>query len=629
MSQTTTFRCLKCLFIPKIIKTFFYFFIDEQKYDNYLIIQCPNDHIEKKTLKKFISENRISLENILCKKCEKNFSLYYCTKCYKTICNECYNINKRNKILLKDIDTICYLHYEKYILKCGKCKLLICSDCMQEHKGHEKNNIYYNFYLKKYKNNVKNYKKRYQNQKKENKNIEEYYKFREILFHDYELFDKNKIYNNYIIINYKIITQDKSNYLCDKYTIDYSSQSLIEQNIVHKINNEKHFYTSNPMLIKLNDFSEKKKLIDYTLLDSIIYTNNNNENILVYSIYILENDNNNNIQEINSKKYCYLILKNIDINKYILKQISTVIYEEPKFSSRFAYFEKKIQNLQINYLLERINTQIAVFDLNKLEYIYYNNNIQNNNITQIIYKDNIFYICVVFDKKITLINIKMKQITSIIKYEKYIYDIFEIKNTYYIITEDISYNLNTYKKIQNYDLKSYSLAGRCSEYCVKYFNYKKQDTLIFYSTNILHFIFSITIVEFFSGKIIDIFILHSVNASEYWEAIRYNIFWNSNFIFFFFNGPLDFIYRKKSFICKVFDIFKEEDKYIMEYEDATRVMKYFSKNLGEIILYSYKNTGEIYIYKFLNNKNDILISKDEISSLIYPLRKKRKEEKKI
>ncbi len=343
----------------------------------------------------------------------------------------------------------------------------------------------------------------------------------------------------------------------------------------------------------------------------------------------MENDNNNNIQEINSKKYCYLILKNIDINKYILKQISTVIYEEPKFSSRFAYFEKKIQNLQINYLLERINTQIAVFDLNKLEYIYYNNNIQNNNITQIIYKDNIFYICVVFDKKITLINIKMKQITSIIKYEKYIYDIFEIKNTYYIITEDISYNLNTYKKIQNYDLKSYSLASHCSEYCVKYFNYKKKDTLIFYSTNILHFIFSITIVEFFSGKIIDIFILHSVNASGYWEAIRYNIFWNSNFIFFFFNGPLEFIYRKKSFICKVFDIFKEEDKYIMEYEDATRVMKYFSKNLGEIILYSYKNTGEIYIYKFLNNKNDILISKDEISSLSYPLRKKRKEEKKI
>ena len=121
------------------------------------------------------------------------------------------------------------------------------------------------------------------------------------------------------------------------------------------------------------------------------------------------------------KNYCYLILKNIDTNKYIFKQISLVKYEKPeyyKYSERFIYFEKHLKNFKINYLIERIKTQIAIFDLNELKYIYYNNNIENNNITTIIHKDNIVYLCVVFNTKITLINIKTKQITSVIKYEK-------------------------------------------------------------------------------------------------------------------------------------------------------------------------------------------------------------------
>ena len=149
MINITTFRCKKCFLIPKILKTFFDFYVNDDNDINRLIILCPNNHIEKKSLEEFISENRISLKNISCKKCEKNISLYYCTKCYKTICEECYNKNKNNKILLKDIDIICYSHYQKYILNCGKCKSLICPKCLPEHINHDKNNIYFNFYLKK------------------------------------------------------------------------------------------------------------------------------------------------------------------------------------------------------------------------------------------------------------------------------------------------------------------------------------------------------------------------------------------------------------------------------------------------------------------------------------------------
>ena len=239
MSNIITFRCKKCLLIPTIIKIFFDFYNEHEC--NKLIIQCPNNHIEKKTLEKFISENRISLKNISCKKCKKNTCSYYCTKCYKTICDECYNKNKNNKILLKDIDIICYSHYQKYIFKCGKCKLLICPKCIPDHIDHEKNNIYFNFYLKKIRGEIKSYHKSLKKK--------EYYKFKEILFKDYEIIDKNKIYNNAIINNYNIFRSYEKNYSCANINIDYTSQNSLEQNLIHKINDEKHFYTSNPMLI--------------------------------------------------------------------------------------------------------------------------------------------------------------------------------------------------------------------------------------------------------------------------------------------------------------------------------------------------------------------------------------------
>ena len=56
MNNITIFRCKKCLLIPTIIKTFFDFY-NESECINKLIIQCPNNHIEKKTLEEFISEN--------------------------------------------------------------------------------------------------------------------------------------------------------------------------------------------------------------------------------------------------------------------------------------------------------------------------------------------------------------------------------------------------------------------------------------------------------------------------------------------------------------------------------------------------------------------------------------------
>ena len=625
MINNTTFRCKICLLIPKIIKLYNYYWdCDKIKY---IIIQCPNNHIEKKILKDFISQNRILLTNLSCKKCEKNNCLYYCTKCYKTICDECYNKNKNNKIFLKDIDIICYSHSQKYILKCGKCKLLICPKCIPEHINHEKNNIYFNFYLKKIRGYIKSYHK-YLKKKEKNKNCIEYYKFKEILFKDYEIFDKNKIYNNAIINNYNIFRIYEKNYLCSNINIDYTSQNLLEQNLIHKINDEKHFYTSNPILIKLNNYSRKIKSIDYTLLDSIIYNNKNNENILVYSILSMEDDkyvNDKIIPNNNLKNYCYLVLKNIDTNKYIFKQISLVEYEKPKcykYSERFIYFEKHLKNVKINYLIERIKTQIAIFDLNELKYIYYNNNIENNNRTKIIHKDNIVYLCAVFNTKITLINIKTKEITSVIKYEKCINNIFKIKNVYYTIAENISYNFYTNKKINNYDVFTWYPYDLFIEGVI-YFNYKKKDTLIFYlETNTAICCAYLILVDFFSGEKINIF-----DTNDYNLVIYNTIFWNSNFIFLFFEGP--WLGSKGKFRCKVFDIFLEEKKYIIKIEDsenANSVMKYFNQNLGEIVLYSYRNNGEIYIYKCSEQKNETLISKDEIMGLIYPLRKKRREE---
>lgn len=615
MSNIETFRCKKCLLIPKIIKTFFNYW---ERTTNRIIIQCPNSHIEKKTLKEFLSENRISLKNISCKKCEKNTCSYYCTKCYKTICYDCYNKNKNNKILLKDIDIICYLHYQKYILNCGKCKSLICPKCIPEHINHEKNNIYFNFYLKKIRRDIKYYHKHWL--KKDKKDRLEYYKFIEVLFKDYEIFDTNKIYNNAIINNYKIIKYiDAKNYLCDKENIDYTSQNFIEQNLIHKINEEKHFYISNPMLIKLNNYSDAIGSIDYTLLDNIIYNNDDNENIVVFSVLCMENIHNNN-----SKKYCYLVLKNIDKNKYIYKENSLVECEKPgyyKYSQRFIYFEKQLENSKINYLIERFKNQIAIFNLKGLKYIYYNKNIENNGHIKIIDKNNIFYLCVIYNTKITLINIKTNQVTLIIKYEKIINNVIKIKNDYYAITENISYNFHTNKKIQSYDVFAwceYDLYIRG----VINFNYKKKDTLIFYleTNGVLCFSYLI-LVDFFSGEKINIFYENDYNL-----LIYKTIFWNSNFIFLFFEGP--WLGSKGKFRCKIFDIFEEEEKYIIEIEDsrnANSVLKYYNQNLGEIVLYSCRNNGEIYIYKCSEQKNEILISNDEIMSLLYPLRKKRKE----
>ena len=489
---------------------------------------------------------------------------------------------------------------------------------MPEHIGHEKNNIYYNFYLKKYKNYIIK-----QNKIEDNKNTKEYYKFKDILFKDYIIFDKNKIYNNYIINNYDIIKKNPSSYKCDNLIIDYTSTNLLEQNLIHKINNEKHFYTSNPMQIKLNTYSNVIKLINYTLLDNIIYINNNTENILVLSIYSMEDDkyvNNKKMLEKNLDNHCYLLLKNIDTNKYIFKQTSPVIYEMPKYSVRFILFEKDLNNFKINYLIERIKKQIAIFDLNKLEYIYeyiyYNNNIDNNDHTNIIYIYNKFYLCVVFHMKITLINIKTKQINAVIKYELYVNNIFKIKNVNYVITENISFNFYTNKKIQNYDVfrdPYVFLEG------VNYFNYKKKDTLIFYlQTNEALCLGCIMLVDFFSGERIKIF-----DLNVFVLLIDNIIFWNSNYIFLFIRGH--WRGSKEILECKVFDIFQEEEKCVMEIEDlkeANRVMKFFNQNLGEILLYSYKNTGEIYIYKCLEQKNQTLITKDEIINLLYPLKKK-------
>ena len=95
-----------------------------------------------KDIKEFVSE--------ISKKCEKNNCLYYCINVIKQYVMNAKK-NKNTKIFLKEIDIICYSHYQKYILKCEKYKLLICKKFLPEHINQKKNNIYFNFYLKKIK----------------------------------------------------------------------------------------------------------------------------------------------------------------------------------------------------------------------------------------------------------------------------------------------------------------------------------------------------------------------------------------------------------------------------------------------------------------------------------------------
>jgi hypothetical protein len=260
MQNYLTFRCKKCFLIPKI-----YNIIVNDYKENQIITECQNKHLEKIPLDEFVNNNRISLDNSQCKECKNNISLYYCLNCYKTICNECFekSKNKSNKIKIKELDTLCLLHKQKYTHKCDKCNLLICEKCSDAHIKHGKSEIYYNFYIKKHKKEIKSKIKSFnvnnshisdENRKIFYKNQLPFNKFKLLLINDYEIFEKNKTYNNYLIENYKYI-------FVNFEPINLEYEKLLNHNLIYKINDDKHFFTSNPSIpnapIKQGSYSDK------------------------------------------------------------------------------------------------------------------------------------------------------------------------------------------------------------------------------------------------------------------------------------------------------------------------------------------------------------------------------------
>jgi hypothetical protein len=295
--------------------------------------------------------------------------------------------------------------------------------------------------------------------------------------------------------------------------------------------------------------------------------------------------------------------------------ISPVCEQSTNFSFNRLYYYKKKDMCNKSYLVERSDKQIAILDLNTYEYIYnYKFNVYDEPAKlKIFFKNKILYLCIIYLYNITLINVKTNQINLKIKLFQPIYDIFHIKNKYYIIAKNISYNFDNLKKIQVYNnIDKYDY--------VKYFNYNKKDLLIFYHYQ------KITIVDFFTVMILNNIEL-GINYSPGRGSCQQLIFWNSNYIFLFYKNCAS--QSVLTYDCILVDLFNENWKIIMEYGQPIRVMKYYDKKLGEIILYSFNDSTEINSYQYSTSSIKTLVNSEEISSLLYPKRlaRKKKEEK--
>jgi hypothetical protein len=130
-----------------------------------------------------------------------------------------------------------FLHKQKYTHKCDKCNLLICEKCSDAHIKHGKSEIYYNFYIKKHKKEIKSKIKSFnvnnshisdENRKIFYKNQLSFNKFKLLLINDYEIFEKNKTYNNYLIEDYKYI-------FVNFEPINLEYESLLNHNLFIKL----------------------------------------------------------------------------------------------------------------------------------------------------------------------------------------------------------------------------------------------------------------------------------------------------------------------------------------------------------------------------------------------------------
>jgi hypothetical protein len=126
-------------------------------------------------------------------------------------------------------------------------------------------------------------------------------------------------------------------------------------------------------------------------------------------------------------------------------------------------------------------------------------------------------------------------------------------------------------------------------------------------------------------------ILNNIELGIYYSPGRGScqqlIFWNSNYIFLFYKNCAS--QSVLTYDCILVDLFNENWKIIMEYGQPIRVMKYYDKKLGEIILYSFNDSTEINFYQYSTSSIKTLVNSEEISSLLYPKRlaRKKKEEK--
>ena len=106
-SLNITFRCKECLSLQIIYKTKFM-----DCYFIYIYTKCINEHLETYKIKDITELDTINKNKINCSECKTVYSIFYCSKCYKTFCLNCKDIHIKqyhdNIIKLEDIDNIYY-----------------------------------------------------------------------------------------------------------------------------------------------------------------------------------------------------------------------------------------------------------------------------------------------------------------------------------------------------------------------------------------------------------------------------------------------------------------------------------------------------------------------------------------
>ena len=186
-------------------------------------LNCKNGHnIQNVPINDFMKKNdSMKNENILCFTCKKNYDkkfLFYCS-CDSIICSNCIRNklhNTHTQISFVQKNYFCPLHKKTFASFCKNCNKNICSDCINEHKNHEENIIYFKNIIPK-KKDVKIYKNELEkikiSKEKFNKDLDEFIEiFKE------KRNELNKKVDNFIKVQNEII--DKIN---NKETLNYEN----------------------------------------------------------------------------------------------------------------------------------------------------------------------------------------------------------------------------------------------------------------------------------------------------------------------------------------------------------------------------------------------------------------------